>query len=86
MNSTAAFRCFEEKGADEDLHEYNDCSGAVIAIVPLFATSDGGIFALAYFASVASYPLFASGAIEVLHSRKAFGAFLALGVLVETGL
>jgi hypothetical protein len=54
--------------------------------ITIFSSSDGQVFILAYLISVISYLFFTSGIITFLHSQKAFGIYLAVGIIIETGL
>jgi ABC-type multidrug transport system ATPase subunit len=58
----------------------------VFLVVKTFSSSNPVIFVLAYLIAVISYLFFTSAVVTILHSRKAFGIYLALGIIIETGI
>jgi ABC-type multidrug transport system ATPase subunit len=58
----------------------------IFIVIKMFSSSDVAVFILAYLISVISYLFFTSGIITFLHSQKAFGIYLAIGIIIETGL
>jgi ABC-type multidrug transport system ATPase subunit len=55
-------------------------------IVKLFSSSNVELFVLSYLFSVISYLCFTSAIVTMLHSQKAFGIYLAIGIIIETGI
>jgi ABC-type multidrug transport system ATPase subunit len=58
----------------------------VFMFVKLFSSSNAELFVLSYLFSTVSYICFTSAIVTFLHSQKAFGIYLAIGIIIVTGM